>query len=96
MSSGVILLVLLYMLHVHAGVPHQLSADKVHDGGHDELHDNVLTGLHCSNQFCIQPGYNKLELPPHDKQVIEVVITPHILEIFEVGTYLFREANNDG
>ena len=41
---------------------------------------------HCSHQFCISPDYEKLELPPpsDNSSVVEVVITPHILEIFEV------------
>ena len=41
---------------------------------------------HCSHQFCIDMEYEKLELPPpnNKSRVVEVIITPHILEIFEV------------
>ena len=42
-------------------------------------------GRHCSNQFCIESDYKKLELPPpNNGSSVQVVITPHILEIFEV------------
>ena len=41
---------------------------------------------HCSNQFCIEKNYEKLELPPpNNGTTVHVVITPHILEIFEVN-----------
>ena len=41
---------------------------------------------HCSNQFCIEGNYEKLELPPpNNGTTVHVVITPHILEIFEVN-----------
>ena len=41
---------------------------------------------HCSNQFCIEPDYKKLELPPPNNGTsVQVIITPHILEIFEVS-----------
>ena len=43
---------------------------------------------HCSNQFCIEKNYEKLELPPpNNGSTVHVVITPHILEIFEVILY---------
>ena len=46
-------------------------------------------GRHCSNHFCIHPHYEKLELPPpNNGTTVQVVITPHILEIFEVGGQL--------
>ena len=43
-------------------------------------------GRHCSHQFCIDNEYEKLDLPPptNKSRVTEVIITPHILEIFEV------------
>ena len=41
---------------------------------------------HCSNQFCIEKSYEKLELPPpNNGSTVHVIITPHILEIFEVN-----------
>ena len=41
---------------------------------------------HCSNQFCIEKNYEKLELPPpNNGTTVHVVITPHILEIFDVS-----------
>ena len=41
---------------------------------------------HCSNQFCIEKNYEKLELPPpNNGSTVHVIITPHILEIFEVN-----------
>ena len=43
-------------------------------------------GRHCSNQFCIESDYQKLELPPpNNGSSVQVIITPHILEIFEVS-----------
>ena len=75
---------MLQVLLVHAGVLHQ--PDHEHGGGGVHAHDGVpKSGPHCSNQFCIEAGYKKLELPPPNKDLIEVVITPHILEIFEVS-----------
>ena len=41
---------------------------------------------HCSNKFCIDKNYEKLELPPpNNGTTVQVVITPHILEIFDVS-----------
>ena len=40
----------------------------------------------CSNHFCIREDYDKLELPIADNlSTVEVTVTPHILEIFEVS-----------
>jgi len=40
----------------------------------------------CSHQFCITDEYEKLELPPvTNGSTVHVVITPHILEIFEIN-----------
>ena len=40
----------------------------------------------CSNHFCIREDYDKLELPmPDNMSTVEVTVTPHILEIFEVS-----------
>ena len=40
----------------------------------------------CSNHFCIHEDYDKLELPtPDNGTTLEVTVTPHILEIFEVS-----------
>ena len=72
-------IVTLQVVHVLAGVLDQHGGDDVH------VHPGVpQAGPHCSNQFCIE-GYNKLELPPPNNEVIEVIITPHILEIFEIS-----------
>ena len=50
---------------------------------------------HCSNQFCIEKNYEKLELPPpNNGSTVQVVITPHILEIFDVSyNYNFNTSN---
>ena len=50
-------------------------------------------GHHCSHQFCIDNEYEKLELPPpgNKSRVVEVIITPHILEIFEVIIYKAKQ-----
>ena len=51
---------------------------------------------HCSNQFCIDKNYEKLELPPpNNGSTVQVVITPHILEIFDVSFNTFRNTNNN-
>ena len=40
----------------------------------------------CSNKFCIQEDYDKLELPSSvPGTTVKVTVTPHILEIFEVS-----------
>ena len=40
----------------------------------------------CSNHFCIHEDYDRLELPmPDNRDTVEVTVTPHILEIFEVS-----------
>ena len=52
-----------------------------------DLHGQVdsFDGKQCSHQFCINKDYKKLELPPpNNGSIVQVVITPHILEIFEV------------
>ena len=51
--------------------------------GHQVDH---FEGKQCSHQFCINKDYKKLELPPpNNGSIVQVVITPHILEIFEVN-----------
>ena len=75
---------MLQVVLVCAGVLHQID----HVQGGDDVHVHGGAGPHCSNQFCIKAGYKKLELPPPNKGVIEVVITPHILEIFEVRWFI--------
>ena len=40
----------------------------------------------CSNKFCILEDYDKLELPSTEAgSTVQVTVTPHILEIFEVS-----------
>ena len=53
----------------------------------NQVEGNVESGhWHCSNQFCIEKSYEKLELPPpNNGSTVHVIITPHILEIFEVN-----------
>ena len=64
-----------------------LSSNKKHLHG-----SKVQTKFQCSNQFCIDGDYKKLELPPaNNGSVVQVTITPHILEIFEVSIYVKNE-----
>ena len=61
------------------------SSQRVQQAGGDSHHDKSEEAGHCSHQFCINTDYKKLELPPpNNGSVVQVVITPHILEIFEV------------
>ena len=61
------------------------SSQRVQQAGGDSHHDKSGEAGHCSHQFCINIDYKKLELPPpNNGSVVQVVITPHILEIFEV------------
>ena len=61
------------------------SSQRVQQAGGDSHHDKSEEADHCSHQFCINKDYKKLELPPpNNGSVVQVVITPHILEIFEV------------
>ena len=42
----------------------------------------------CSNYFCILKDYDKLELPTvGNGDTVEVTVTPHILEIFDVSQW---------
>ena len=58
----------------------------LHDGRTHKDNHHQNKEWHCSHQFCITDEYEKLELPPvtNGSTTVHVVITPHILEIFEV------------
>ena len=75
--------------HVHGQMETVPEDDRQWQHGNN---GQTQDGRQCSHQFCINKDYKKLELPPpNNGSVVQVVITPHILEIFEVGRFGQRE-----